>query len=179
MKVAEIILSKYFPWASPFRLFQCSRRATKNASWTYKSFITMQHTECFYQHFSLKKTFWQVRGERGSSAAIISMSLNLAFMKICLSGTGARLSNISQIHLPAWRWWYAVMWLQVCLDDCWKTKFLAGNTESIYGWRDKMDPSYMIQSDSARRAQYPDTQQTVTFISDNGEHLALFYVRGT
>ena len=104
---------------------------------------------------------------------------NLAFMKICLAGTGARLSNISQIHLPAWRWWYAVMWLQVCLDDCWKTKFLAGNTESIYGWRDKMDPSYMIQSDSARRAQYPDTQQTVTFISDNGEHLALFYVRGT
>ena len=37
----------------------------------------------------------------------------------------------------------------------------------------------MIQSDSARRAEYPDTQQTVTFISDNGEHLALFYVRGT
>ena len=35
----------------------------------------------------------------------------------------------------------------------------------------------LIRSDAARSAQYPDTQQTVTFISDNGEHLALFYVR--
>ena len=30
---------------------------------------------------------------------------------------------------------------------------------------------------SDARAQYPDTQQTVTFISDNGEHLAWFYVQ--
>ena len=37
---------------------------------------------------------------------------------------------------------------------------------------------HILMRSDARSAQYPDTQQTVTFISDNGEHLAWFYVRG-
>ena len=59
-------------------------------------------------------------------------------------------------------------------QSCW-----LGIQKVFMDGRDKMDPSYMIQRDSALSAQCPDPQQTVTFISDNGEHLALFYVRGT